>query len=215
MPRYLLAQWTGDTLAAELQRGSHGEEPYAVPSSHQRLLELAEDDTLLVAAVIQGRLHPVCYLVVDSIAELSDLRAVGEDLPYPLRYQALAKPPYPRMNLLHRADAKLSLSVRKEGGKSLARRASNARALDGQGFRLPQWLEAKSAQSIIRFLDDIWDPGNKTGIHDPELISRGLAPHLTTAERQAIEDRAMLVVVDHYSARGYAVEDVHTRAPWI
>jgi hypothetical protein len=215
VPRYLLQQWTAKTIALEddPDDGGHGVELWATPSAHDRLREVASDDVVFVAGVIDGRLLPVCRLVVERTATYDELVAEGHE-PYELPYQALAKPPLPRMNLRAVADEALSLSITKESGDSLARRRSDARRLDGQGFRTPQWIDEASAQRLTAFLDALWGGEDDSGINDPIRVARGLAPRLNSTERRAVERRAMDVVDAHYRRLGYDVEDVSAGAPW-
>lgn len=215
MTRYLLQQWTAETIAYNdsLSDSGHGVELWATPSSNRRLLELAPDDVVFVAGVVDGRLLPVCRLVVDRTATFDDLVSEGHD-PYELPYQALAKPPLPRMNLREVADERLSLAISKVTGEPLARRRGNARQLDGQGFRYAQWIDERSAEAITAFLEDVWETEDEGGVSDPARVSRGLAPRLSTDERRAIEYRAMQVVEKHYADRGYKLDDVSATAPW-
>jgi hypothetical protein len=210
--RYLLQQWTVDTIAHEERLGSHGVELWVTPSTSLRLLDLATDDVIFVAAVVGGRLLPVGRFVVDWTATYDDLVADGHD-PYPLPYQALAKPPLPRMNLRAVTSEGLSLAIRKDSGEPLARRKRNPRQLDGQGFRTPQWIDEASAEAITAFLDGVWEDEDEGGVNDPVRVSRGLAPRLSADERRAIERRAMDVVETYY-APPWLLRDVSTTASW-
>ncbi|MGA2014514.1 MAG: DUF3883 domain-containing protein [Solirubrobacteraceae bacterium] len=214
MPRYLLQQWTGETIQIEDdEEGSHGLELWATPSSSSRLLELAPNDEVYVAGVVDGRLLPICRLVVGRVASREELVAEGHT-PYDLPFQAIATPPLPRMNLRAIADEALSLAVMKESGEPLARRKSNPRQIDGQAFRTPQWIARDSANRLSAFLDAVWAAERDEGVDDPVRVSRGLAPKLTPPERKAIEQRAMAVVTSEYERRGYILEDVSGHAPW-
>ena len=213
MPQCLLVQWEKKTLEDERRSGNHGLEPFAVPSSKRRLLDLEEDDELFVAAVVDGKLVPVCNLVVDRVASLDELLAEGQRPPFPLPYQALAKPPLPRMNLINGAPTALSLRVRKEDGSPLARRRDNPRKLDGQGFREPQWISPKSAEDLRTFLERVWKD-EAADTDDVVRIAQGRAAHLTVAERKEVELRAMAVAQAWYERKGFEIEDVHEYAPW-
>jgi hypothetical protein len=215
MARYLLQQWTADTIALEERSdvSGHGVELWAAPSSSGRLLELEPDDVVFVAAVTNGRVLPICRVVVDRVATYDELVAEGHD-PYDLPFQALARTPLPRMNLRRLGDDDLSLSLRKEDGETLARRRRDPRQLDGQSFRTPQWIDAQSASLLSGFLDDLWTAEDDTGLNDPGRISRGLAPRLSPAEREAVERRAMDVVEEHYRGLGYDVDDVSASGAW-
>jgi len=53
MERYLLQQWTSDTIRNEDRKEkSHGLPLWATPSSSSRLLEVAEDEASIAAAAI-------------------------------------------------------------------------------------------------------------------------------------------------------------------
>jgi len=213
--RYLLQQWTAETIAIEdrSSAGGHGVELWSTPSSSGRLLELAPDDVVFVAAVTDGRALPICRLVVARVATYEELVAEGHD-PYHLPFHALARTPLPRMNLRRLADEDLSLSLRKEDGETLARRRRNPRQLDGQSFRTPQWIDTLSASRLSDFFDELWTAEDDTGLNDPGRVSRGRAPRLSDAERKAVERRAMDVVEEHYRELGYDLEDVSSSGAW-
>jgi hypothetical protein len=214
VPRYLLQQWTAKTITQEDEDNkSHGVELWATPSASPRLLDLEENDVVFVAGVVNGRLLPVSRLVVGRIATYDELIAEGHE-PYELPFHALAKPPLPRMNLREHADDALSLALRKESGAPLARRRTAPTRLDGQAFRVPQWIDRASAQRLGDFLDGVWDAEDDSGLSDPARVSRGLAPRLSTAERHSIERRAMDVVEAEYRRHGYDVLDVSGEGPW-
>lgn len=92
------------------------------------------------------------------------------------------------MNLRHIADRRLSLAIRKADGTPLARRKVDPdNALDGQGFRYPQWLDDDSAKPLLAFLDGLWDREDDEGLDDPVRIARGQAPRMTSSERRVVE----------------------------
>ena len=214
MPRYLLHQWTGDTIRAEdREYGSHGSELWATPSSSSRLLEVVENDVVIIAGVVDGRLLPIAGLRVRRTVSRDQLVAEGRD-PYDLPYFAEGKPPSPRMNLRHPADRGLSLAIRKEDGTLLARRKVDSEALDGQGFRYPQWLNEDSAKCLLVFLDELWRREDDEGLDDPVRISRGLAPRMTSSERRVIELHAMEIVARVYRREGFEIADVSASEPW-
>lgn len=214
MPRYLLQQWAGDTIAAEdRDYGSHGSELWATPSSSARLLEVVENDVVIIAGVVDGRLLPISGLTVGRTVSRDQLVAEGYD-PYDLPYFAVGKPPSPRMNLRHLADRRLSLAIRKAEGTLLARRKVDPDALDGQGFRYPQWLDEDSARRLLRFLDELWEREDDEGLDDPARISRGLAPRMTPSERGAIELHAMELAARLYRREGFEITDVSASEPW-
>lgn len=147
------------------------------------------------------------------MATRDDLEAEGHAA-YPLPFQALGRPPLPRMNLRAVASEQLSLALTKESGEPLARRKANTRQVDGQAFRTPHWIAAESARSLRMFLDALWEAEDYEGIDGPVRVSRGLAPTFSAAERKAIERRAMHVVCADYRRSGYDVVDVSDHAPW-
>ncbi|OAI39296.1 hypothetical protein AYO39_00430 [Actinobacteria bacterium SCGC AG-212-D09] len=209
----MLAQWTLETIRDEDEHGSHGVEVWNAASSSRRLLELDPGDVMIVAAVTDGTLLPICRLVVERVATREELKAEGHD-PYPLPFHAIGQEPLPRMNLRYQASRQLSLGVRRASGGPLARRRDNPRRLDGQAFRIPQWIDERSAAALTNFLDRVWEDEDSTGLNDPVRVARGFAPRITAAERKAIEDRAMKVVASAYSALGYAIDDVSDNSPW-
>jgi hypothetical protein len=213
--RYLLQQWTGETIAEEdREYGSHGSELWATPSSSPRLLEVDEDDVVIIAGVVDGRLLPICGLTVGRTVSREQLVAEGYPDPYDLPSFAVGKPPSPRMNLRHIADRRLSLAIRKANGTPLARRKADPGALDGQGFRYPQWLDEDSARRLLVFLNELWEREDDEGLDDPVRISRGQAPRMTPSERRAVELRAMEVTARLYRREGFEVADVSAREPW-
>ena len=54
--------------------GGHGAELWAVPSSNPRVGELARGDIIFVAAVVGGRLLPICRA---EVARVATLRSCG------------------------------------------------------------------------------------------------------------------------------------------
>lgn len=215
MPRYLLQQWTADTMREEdEQHGSHGTELWATPSSNERLLDLVEDDVVVIAGVVGGRVLPICGLTVKRTATREDLlgEGFGHDM-YDLPYFALGKFST-RMNLRIAADQHTSLAVRKADGSPLARRAQNPQSIAGQAFRTPQWIDATSAKRLLKLLDGVWQREDDEGLDDPGRVARGLAPRMTAAERKAVELRAMNVVVGLYRREGYDLQDVSATQPW-
>jgi hypothetical protein len=152
VPRALLQQWTGETIQLEDEDGGHGVELWATPSTSSRLLELTPGDDVYVAGVVRGRQMPICRLLVGRVASREQPVAEGHT-PYDLPYQAVARPPLPRMNLRVIADEGLSLAVTKESGEPLARRESDRRHIDGQAFRTPQWIDSDSASRLPTFLN--------------------------------------------------------------
>jgi hypothetical protein len=211
--RFLLQQWTGDTIRQEDEGGGHGLELWATPSTSSRLLELEPDDEVYVAGVVGGRILPICMLAVERVATIEELEAEGHS-PYPLPYQAVGHPPLPRMNLREIATERLSLGLQKESGEPLARRKADPRQIDGQAFRTPQWISAGSARALRGFIDGVWNEETDEGLDDPVRVSRGLAPKMSPAERKAIERRAMAVVEAEYRRQGYELKDVSAHAPW-
>jgi hypothetical protein len=214
MPRYLLHQWTADTIAEEdREYGSHGSELWATASSSSRLLELAENDVVIIAGVVDGRLMPISGLTVERAVARDHLVAEGYD-PYDLPYFAVGKAPSPRMNLRYRVDRALSLAIHKADGTPLARRKADPGALDGQAFRYPQWLEEDSAARLLAFLDEMWEQEDDEGLDDPVRISRGQAPRLAAAELRVIELRAMVITARLYGREGFKITDVSASEPW-
>jgi len=217
MSRYLLQQWTRDTIAVEdREYGSHGSELWATPSSSPRLLEVDEDDVVIIAGVINGRLLPISGLTVGRTTSREQLVAEGHDPDelYDLPYFAVGKEPSPRMNLRRVADQRLGLAILKADGEPLARRKGDPGALYGQGFRYPQWLDGDSGRRLLAFLDEHWQQEDDEGLDDPVRILRGQAPRMTSSERRAVELRAMEVAAQLYRDRGYELVDVSASEPW-
>lgn len=62
MARFLLQQWTSDTIREEAEYGGHGLVLCATPSTSRRLMELVSCDEVYVAGVVSGRVLPICRL---------------------------------------------------------------------------------------------------------------------------------------------------------
>lgn len=215
MPRYLLQQWTKETVRVEdRDEHSNGTTLWAAPSSFARLMELSRGDVVIIASLREGLLLPICSLTVARTLTREQLIEQGEAGPYDLPYFAVSKRPRSRMNLRHTMSRQASGSIKKSNGQPLARRKKQPSWIDGQAFRTPQWLEPASAQRLIAFIDDVLDREDEAGLDDPRRITSGMAPRLTAAERRAVELRAMEVVTDLYRAEGYAVDDVSASEPW-
>ena len=118
------------------------------------------------------------------------------------------------MNLRVVADARLSLAIRKNDGSPLARTKNDPRKLHGEAFRVPQWIDERSARRLTDFAAQVWADALASGLDDPVRVARGLAPMLSAADRRVIERRAMEVVHHHYASRGYACEDVSANNPY-
>ena len=68
MPRYLLQQWTDETVQYERERGGHGATLDLFPSNAARFEELAPGDVLFTAAVKNGLVLPIARAVVGKVA---------------------------------------------------------------------------------------------------------------------------------------------------
>jgi len=118
------------------------------------------------------------------------------------------------MNLRRPADRKLNQRILKEDGTPLRRSSRNPKAIAGQAFREPQWIDGASALALLEFLDAVWERETDEGLDDAGRIARGQAPRVGAAERRAIEARAMQVATEIYESRGFRVDDVSATHPW-